>query len=186
MTQKLSVTESNCESEMNSTFELDEQSSDSLGNRLLDEPITLAFSRLQEILAAKKSMENELEDLFERRRAHALEELEKAKRRLEFVNQDERQMKELVSAECFRDTNVRLNYDIGSIAHYCLAGPATQPLERRNARQVVCFRPSSNSRSRLRVYSTISPQCHLFTSRNAESHWRLRPYSGWDAFSKRV
>jgi aminoglycoside phosphotransferase len=71
-----------------------------------DESIESAFTRLQDILASKASAEAELEDLFAKRRNHAVEELEKARRRLEFVNDEEKRMKRLVVGECFRSTQV--------------------------------------------------------------------------------
>jgi hypothetical protein len=74
-----------------------------------DESIESAFTRLQGILASKASAEAELEDLFARRRNHAIEELEKARRRLEFVDAEEKRMKSLVVGECFRSVQVRIS-----------------------------------------------------------------------------
>lgn len=74
-----------------------------------DESIESAFTRLQEILASKAAAEAELEDLFAKRRNHAIEELEKARRRLEIVDEEEKRMKYLVVGECFRSAQVRMS-----------------------------------------------------------------------------
>jgi hypothetical protein len=74
-----------------------------------DESIESAFTRLQETIASKASAEAELEDLFVKRRNHAIEELGKARRRLEFVEEEEKRMKGLVVGECFRSAQVRMS-----------------------------------------------------------------------------
>ena len=107
MTQKMQTLHSTPDSDQNFV-------GDTIGERPVTETpfdgsIESAFTHLQEILASKASAEAELEDLFARRRNHAIEELEKARRRLEFVDAKEKRMKSLVVGECFRSAQVRMS-----------------------------------------------------------------------------
>ena len=72
-----------------------------------DEDISAAYAELQTILNAKSSVESRLRDLFTQRRAHALEELERARRQLEFVDDEEKRMKKSFAGECFKEDTVR-------------------------------------------------------------------------------
>lgn len=93
MTQKI---QSNCwtpRTERGSVDIFEEDHVERLADTPFDEPIKSAFTRLQEIMACKASVEAELEDLFARRRNHAIAELEKARKQLEFVDQEENRMK---------------------------------------------------------------------------------------------
>lgn len=93
MTQKIQTNCSTPSTERSSVDIFEEDYVFSLGDTPFDEPIKSVFTHLREIMASKLSAESELEDLFERRRDHAVDELEKAKKKLEFVDKEENRMK---------------------------------------------------------------------------------------------
>jgi hypothetical protein len=93
MTQKIQIECSTPHSELSSVDIFDE---DYVNRGPFDETVDSAFMRLRDILASKASAEAELDDLFAKRRSHAVAELEKAKKRLDFVDQEEKRTKGLL------------------------------------------------------------------------------------------
>jgi hypothetical protein len=61
-----------------------------------------------EIMSSKASAEAKLEDLFERRRSHVVAELEKAKKKLAFVDRDEERIRLSLICEFIGHPMVRI------------------------------------------------------------------------------
>lgn len=106
MTQQVKPIDSNPDYEHNFIHVLDEHPLKNHADAPFGDAINSAFARLQDIIAAKISVEAELDDLFTKRRAHALEELEKARRRLEFVDQEEKKMRNKIKGSSFGQPDV--------------------------------------------------------------------------------
>lgn len=107
MTQKVKSVGDSSDSEQSFINIRDERPIKSGKDGPFDNVIDAAFTRLQDIIAAKNTAEAELDDLFVKRRDHAIEELEKARRRLEFVDEEEKRMKFMVKNGCFKQSDVR-------------------------------------------------------------------------------
>ena len=106
MTQKAQSTYSISDSESSFVNFPDERLPQKRTGSPFDDDISAAYAELQTILTAKGSVESRLRDLFARRRAHALEELERARRQLEFVDDEEKKMKQSLAGECFKEDTV--------------------------------------------------------------------------------
>lgn len=103
MTQNFKFADGSSDSEQSFINVLDERPIELGTDALLDNGIYATFARLYDIVAEKNSLEAELDDLFAKRRAHVLEVLEKSRRRLEFIDKEEKQMKNMVKNDCFKE-----------------------------------------------------------------------------------
>jgi hypothetical protein len=113
--QKAQSTYSISDSERSFVNIPDEQFAEMRTTSPFDESISAAYAELQEILRSKSVVESRLKDLFAQRRAHALEELEQARRRLEFVDDEEKRMRQCFAGECFKEDTVCITRFIRAI-----------------------------------------------------------------------